>query len=500
MDKQRKELYGRRQEILDGANAKIRIVDMIRQELDAALVRFLDGDYGAATFAEFASKRLGMEFKPSEFSRCTWVEAERTAKDKAHLAVETQVQEILEENVGSEDSTEWNWQNLAHQINARWGFKYTDRSLKQIDKDSLSERLQAEGEKAVEEVDLSEGQPYLEKDWGLRSLCDWVRLKFQIKLTLEEVADKDEAALRTLLWDKIRELYRQKDLDFPVTAAMARFMAERVQMTTGGQRYNREGLFQWATIRFPQAKDRIKEDDFRTQPRSKLQEMLRKISREACPPKDQFAIDEKVDEEFAGARVSEAEDARELAAWAKAELNLDVPEATLTKVSKDKARDVLWNAYDRAYRPEMHSMERSLVIAQYDSSWKNHLLMMDHLRSAMNLVWVGQKDPKTEYKVEGMKEFARMWEGVTVRVAENVFRMEEAEGMQESIWVIQQASQERATSAIAQAAASQTATNGQGDKKVEPIRNRGEKVGRNDPCPCGSGKKYKNCHMRSAAV
>ena len=38
------------------------------------------------------------------------------------------------------------------------------------------------------------------------------------------------------------------------------------------------------------------------------------------------------------------------------------------------------------------------------------------------------------------------------------------------------------------------------DKKPEPIRNRGEKVGRNDPCPCGSGKKYKNCHMRQAAV
>ena len=43
-------------------------------------------------------------------------------------------------------------------------------------------------------------------------------------------------------------------------------------------------------------------------------------------------------------------------------------------------------------------------------------------------------------------------------------------------------------------------TNGASEKKPEPIRNRGEKVGRNDPCPCGSGKKYKNCHMRQAAV
>jgi len=53
-------------------------------------------------------------------------------------------------------------------------------------------------------------------------------------------------------------------------------------------------------------------------------------------------------------------------------------------------------------------MERSLLIDQLDTSWKNQLLTMDHLRSAMNLVWVGQKDPKTEYKSEGMKDFKVM--------------------------------------------------------------------------------------------
>ena len=499
MDKQRKDVYGKRQEILEGTNPKIRIYRMIRNEVDAALKRFLDPNYGAASFAEFASNRLGIEYKASEFARCDFNEAERAAKERATRDVETKVQEMLEENLGSEDSKEWNWQNLAFQIGARWGLKYTDRQLKQVGKDNLSEHLQAEGEKAVGEVDLNEGKPYMEKDWGMRSLCDWVRLKFQIALTLEEVTDKNEATLRTLLLEKIRQLYRQKDIEFPVTAAMARFMAERQQTTPGGQRYNREGLFQWAQIRFPTTKDSISEEDFRTQPRSRIQEILRGISASAYPAKDQTVIDAKIDEEFANTKLSEAEDAKELSAWAKAELGLDVPEAALTKVSKEKARDVLWNAYDRAYRPEMHSMERSLMVSQLDSSWKNHLLTMDHLRAAMNLVWVGQIDPKTEYKKEGMKEFGTMWEGVAARVAENVFRMEETEGLQDSIWVINSATQERAQSVSDQAAAA-TATSGQSDKKIEPIRNRGDKVGRNDPCPCGSGKKYKNCHMRSAAV
>ena len=170
-------------------------------------------------------------------------------------------------------------------------------------------------------------------------------------------------------------------------------------------------------------------------------------------------------------------------------------------MTKEKARDVLWNAYDRKYRPEMHSMERSLLNAQVDSSWKSHLLTMDQLRSAMNLVWVGKIDPKTQYKKDGMKEFKTMWEGIASRVSENVFRMEETEGLQESIWVIGSTRHDQAQSAVTQAAAAQQGVaNGQTDKKAEPIRNRGDKVGRNDPCPCGSGKKYKNCHMRSAAV
>ncbi len=70
MDKQRKDVYGKRQEVLDGANPKLRVIAMIRQEIDSALKRFLDLNYGAATFAEFASNRLGIEFDASEFSRC----------------------------------------------------------------------------------------------------------------------------------------------------------------------------------------------------------------------------------------------------------------------------------------------------------------------------------------------------------------------------------------------------------------------------------------------
>jgi preprotein translocase subunit SecA len=78
--------------------------------------------------------------------------------------------------------------------------------------------------------------------------------------------------------------------------------------------------------------------------------------------------------------------------------------------------------------------------------------------------------------------------------------MEEADDFQESaVWTISSARHESAPRAAAAADGALTTNAGGGDKKPEPIRNRGDKVGRNDPCPCGSGKKYKNCHMRATA-
>ncbi len=177
---------------------------------------------------------------------------------------------------------------------------------------------------------------------------------------------------------------------------------------------------------------------------------------------------------------------------------MEVTEQQLTGLTKAEARNVLWNAFDARYRPEMQTMERGLVLNLLDSSWKNHLLQMEVVRSAMNLVWVGQIDAKTEYKREGMKEFNAMWKGINDKLTETIFRMEETVEFQESLWQIGAVRHDAAPRDMPQNG--QMGNTGGEVKKVEPIRNRGEKVGRNDPCPCGSGKKYKNCHMRAEAV
>jgi preprotein translocase subunit SecA len=238
-----------------------------------------------------------------------------------------------------------------------------------------------------------------------------------------------------------------------------------------------------------------------------LQEILADVSKRFFPAATHDDIDAYIAESFSGTHLSEPEDARELAEWARSHLGIEIGESALTNITQEQARQLLWNGYDSKYRPEMRRMERGLLLSRLDAAWKSHLYTMDHLRSTIGLRSYAQLDAKTEYKREGMKEFETMWEGVQDKVTEAVFRMEEDEGFQETLWTIGTAVHESAGSAMQQAA-SEANIRGQQDaaiansqkseKKAEPIRNRGERVGRNDPCPCGSGKKYKNCHMGQA--
>ena len=242
----------------------------------------------------------------------------------------------------------------------------------------------------------------------------------------------------------------------------------------------------------------ITEEEFRTESRANLFKKLVEISRKSFPAAGHTDIDAKLAEAFAGAKYSEPDDAQELAAWMKEKVDIEVNPELLVGVKYDKARDILWNAADARFRPEMRRMERSLLLNQLDLAWKNHLLAMDHLRQGIGLVGYAQVDPKTEYKRVGMKEFDTMWEGLADKATDIVFRMEDDEAFAETVWTIGQMVHEAAPQLNAPQTEQQAAIAGSqtSEKKQEPIRNRTEKVGRNEPCPCGSGKKYKNCHMR----
>jgi preprotein translocase subunit SecA len=499
MDHQRKRTYGTRQNILDGSNPRALILEMIDDQITAAVARYTDDNYGAASFAQYAGGEFGVEFDPADFRAATFEEAVKLAQDRAIQAAPTFVQEILDENLNpDEDPKDWKWQELSRVVNTRYGLKTTDRDLKKIGPEQVAEYLLQEAERSILAVDLSAGKRYLEKNYGPESLADWARQKFGLKVSLEELADQESGELTDLIRRKIREAYRAKDIEFPVQVGLAAYLPEKLR---ADRRPDRDQLFHWANTRFAGSPVRISEELIRTEVRSKIREQLLAASQQFVPAADYADVDAKLDDAFRGTTLADADDAKELVEWAKTELRLEIDAARLAGVTRPRARDVLLNAYDQKYRPEMHDVERRLILDQLDSAWKAHLLTMDHLRSVVGLSGYAQEDPKIVYKREGMKLFDAMWEGVRDRVTESVFRVEDVgdEEVQSALWAGARAQHQQAMSAMqarAVEAASEQSTNTGGEaKKPEPIRNVGQKVGRNDPCPCGSGKKYKNCHM-----
>jgi len=145
----------------------------------------------------------------------------------------------------------------------------------------------------------------------------------------------------------------------------------------------------------------------------------------------------------------------------------------------------------------MRKIERFVLLDTIDSKWKDHLYAMDYLRGAVSFAGYEQKDPKVVYKIEGSKMFEEMMNSIKDDVTSLVFKMtvrrEEAEQGPRSHFEGGGETRDFApVSAVHQQMAAGIAASQAADEKPKPIRAKA-KVGRNEPCPCGSGKKYKKC-------
>jgi preprotein translocase subunit SecA len=149
-------------------------------------------------------------------------------------------------------------------------------------------------------------------------------------------------------------------------------------------------------------------------------------------------------------------------------------------------------------------VERYIILKAVDTLWQEHLYGMDSLRDSIGLRAYGQRDPLIEYKAEGFKVFEELMTNIKTEICHNIFRsassMKAFEGFLRNL---PPTTTHQATEAFGGAAAQAAQAGGKSASdmvteatsamaKAKPVRS-GPKVGRNDPCPCGSGKKYKHC-------
>ena len=503
MDYQRTGVYTYRQRILDGENVHEMVLESIEQQVDLHIDNFLDINFGGDSFAEWAGALLGTNLDGRDFRAMDFRTAESYALDEARHAAETMVQDSIIENLDPDiDPADWNWEAITQFVNRQWGFSLRERELKQVGTENLAEFLIEKSQAAIGDIKLDEGSHFLDPNFSIRTTLGWVKHKFDVTISGEDISgiEEEPEQIKKLVLERAKQAYAQREADYPVMAGLVRY----TQGSGDAGHLDREGIIEWARERF-QAE--ITTETLRGKQRNEIRDILLQCSIENQQKVDELLrqVHQHVDEMFvegdeettAGKVSTDNGSLVGLMNWLKDKIDLETSNEEFADLNRHQIQIKLVNAVEDRFRPEIRRMERTLLLEIVDAAWKDHLLAMDHLRSAVGLQGYAQKDPKVEYKRLGREQFDQMWISVSERVMDLVFRIEQFdESFVGSTWVETSATHADASAASDIGQQQDAAIEGSGGPvELRPARRVGPKVGRNDPCPCGSGKKYKKCCM-----
>ncbi|EMG6081713.1 TPA: preprotein translocase subunit SecA [Proteus mirabilis] len=170
----------------------------------------------------------------------------------------------------------------------------------------------------------------------------------------------------------------------------------------------------------------------------------------------------------------------------------ELHEETLRERILEKSIEVYKAKEEIVSAEMMRNFEKGVMLQTLDSLWKEHLAAMDYLRQGIHLRGYAQKDPKQEYKRESFAMFANMLESLKYEVISTLSKVQVR--LPEEVEELERRRREEAERLAKQQQLSHEVTKESQMSAVDGQVASGKKVGRNEPCPCGSGKKYKHCH------
>jgi len=509
MDEQRKRVYSYRQSLLLGANCRDRILRMIDRQVAQSAEHFLNQLYPWQTVAEWCSQVIHLELDVSDVRGMDPELLEAFLRDETKRQAEEEIEEAIDENLPLDsDEEEWSWRALSQWVNANYSLNTNDGELRKVGRDELHMYLYKRACEAVDRYDLAPVQEFVKPNWGALSLAAWLQQQYTLTIDSKDLEGLEPEPATELIQDRVRKMYRDKEVRLPVGIG---FQSYAVQ-DGGGARLDREGLIEWANRRLKTELG----SEHATGSIADLEKALLEGSEAYMSRgwkligelKDRLdgvfgVVADEEDEEETAELTASPEKLAAVIEWANAEFDAELSTDGLQDAQRDTVRQRILEAYDAKYRPELKQAERTVMLEILDQSWKDHLYFMDHLRSSVSLMSYAQKDPKVEYKREGRAAFESMWDRIGQQVTSTIFRLEtEQQQFSGGLWSQQAATHVDAGSAVAGSDDGDSPAPAGGGRRPEPseqvqavapIRQRGPKVGRNDPCPCGSGKKYKKC-------
>jgi preprotein translocase subunit SecA len=481
MDYQRKIFYSRRRDLLGGKNIKQLIEGMIDSVVTKQAKTMLDRDYPLRCIVEWAKVNFDVELKPGDVAGLEPKEMEELIKDKARDSVKNDISLSLGEYLEDyEDPNTWDVAGLSKWAMSAFHVNLSMSKVKSQSPDEIEEQLVAAAADQVNKKDCTALQDFVREDFAVRRFVEWARAKFDVTFDMEQLTGKNAEEVRQLVLEQTAAKYRRREIEYPVEFALSMIYSPQ-----GPNVYGFEDLANWANRKYNagftlEHLQNIKPRD--------LHGELMTLSESY----NDGRLDEELDRQIGSLKKPE------LVQWANQRFNASIREEDLGD-GGDAARQRLVQVGREYLRAELAHLERYVLLQVYDSTWKDHLYAMDHLKDSIWTRSFAEKDPKVEYKREGFRMFNEMLESIEDHVTDIIFRVHlEAGARARSVWQVSQTSHDQVKQFAAGEEQQAEGQAPQGEVQVKQIKLDQPKVGRNDPCPCGSGKKYKKCCGQNA--
>jgi preprotein translocase subunit SecA len=485
LDHQRQVFYSQRQEILAGSRPGksgmlVKLIwKMIDDTIDSAGKRYLSPQYGAQCVVDWVRGELECNVDVKRIDAHNQISTERAIRtdaiDEARNAISMTVGEYMDVD---QDPKSWDVRGLAKWAETRFGANLSQNRLREMQIEEVQQELMAAAEKKIAEYDLTPIERFLSDDLGKMTFVLWARQKFGVALDEAEFEPLTGEEVVARMRQRVREAYKLRELRYPVEWILERtLLHEKVDSA-----YAADAVAKWANFKFNLD---WTVEHFQGRSVKEVAEELFKLNQE-------YATNGKLDAEIDAA----LKQGGDVADWAAKRFGPAFDSEVFASTS-DK-REALLSMGRDLLRRELTFLERFVLLQIYDQAWKEHMHAIDLLKEAIGLRAYAEQDPRIAYKREGFQLFQEMLEGIQDKVTSIIFKARLGdEGAAASRYNIAAASHQEATNLGFSGQADKDRESGlqaQGEKKVDPIRREEPKVGRNDPCPCGSGKKYKQCH------
>jgi preprotein translocase subunit SecA len=509
MDHQRHEFYGTRQQILEGRNIKEIIFDHLDQATSDAAWRYFDALYPATCIAEWVREHMSVSVEPSRLKVDDREDLHdgirRLAREEAMSIVKVSIGEFLSHEIDlgdgeilERDESTDDWQGLANWMNGHFGTSLSVAAMEDLDRHELFEHLEVAAESAIGKVDLGPLDTFLVEDYPQRELAMWVSNRFGMEFGVDQLLDvfgADEAA--AIVLQAAHTLYEEREICYPID-----FAIDMTSASMQGDPAKAIAQFcMWAKSRY--------ELDWTpdTLPTTDPREIRAKLVEEARTW-DAAKIAERVTRVIAEV----GDDVEAIDTWLRTSMSAALTVEEREEFAADPS-GVLNNRIRSVMRVEVSQLEQWILLQILDSSWKEHLHQMDQLRESIGYRSFSQRDPRIEFKREGANLFDDMLVAIRDKVTDLVFKARLQPQVRQAQPTEQQSAQQpakrapkpqptltaeqeaerSAVAAVAKAASTgRRVTTGE-RKKPSPAAVATGVVGRNEPCPCGSGQKFKKC-------